>query len=95
MENKKKGERMQLRSNKGVFVLDVRYQDGDTGEITLDCGAGVSVWPKGHKQDLLRVGPKKEGLRLVAANGTTIENVGQAKVVFRGVAPAAPFIGQP
>ena len=95
VENKKTGERMQLRSKKGVFVFDVKYQDGDTGEITLDSGAGVSVWPKGHKQELIRVGPKKEGLKLVAANGTIIENVGQTRVVFRGVAPAAPFSGQP
>ena len=54
------------------------------------------MWPKGHKENILHVGPRKEGLRMVAANGTTIENVGQTKVVFRGVAPeVAPFSGQP
>ena len=96
VENVKTGERMQLRIKKGVFVFDVQYQDGDSGEITLDSGAGVSVWPKGLKQSLLRVGPRKEGLKMVAANGTTIENVGQTKVVFRGVAPqTACFSGQP
>ena len=61
IENVKTGERMRLRKKKGVFVFDVKYQDGDSGEITLDSGAGVSVWPKGHKQNILRVGPKKEG----------------------------------
>ena len=87
---------MQLRKKKGVFVFDVQYQDGDSGEITLDTGAGVSVWPKGLKQDILRVGPKREGLKMVAANGTNIENIGQTKVVFRGVAPeTACFSGQP
>ena len=95
VENKKTSERMQLRSKKGVFVFDVKYQNGDTGEITLDSGAGVSVWPKGHKRELIRVGPKKEGLKLVAANGTAIENIGQTKLIFQGVAPTAPFSGQP
>ena len=95
VENKRTGEKMQLRSKKGVFVFDVKYQDGDTGEITLDSGAGVSVWPKDHKRNLISLGPKKEGLKLVAANGTAIENVGQAKVIFQGVAPTAPFSGQP
>ena len=96
IENVKTGERMQLRKKKGVFVFEVKYQDGDSGEITLDSGAGVSVWPKGHKQSLLRVGPRQEGLKMVAANGTAIENVGQTKVVFRGVAPeTSSFSGQP
>ena len=95
VENKKTGERMQLRSKKGVFVLDVKYQDGETGEITLDSGAGVSVWPKGHKQELIRVGPKKQGLKLVAANGISIQNIGQTKVIFRGVSAVVPFSGRP
>ena len=92
----KTGERIKLRKKKGVYVFDVQYEDGDSGEITLDSGAGVSVWPKDLKQSRLRVGPKKEGLKMVAANGTTIENVGQTKVVFRAVAPQmASFSGQP
>ena len=96
IENVKTRERIQLGRQKGVFVFDVEYQDGDSGEITLDSGAGVSVWPKGHKEHIVHVGPRNEGLRMVAANGTTIENVGQTKVVFRGVAPeVAPFSGQP
>ena len=96
IENTKTGERMQLRVKKGVFVFDVEYQDGDRGEITLDSGAGVSVWPKGLKKHLLHVGPKKEGLKMVAANGTAIENIGQTKVIFRGVASgASSFSGQP
>ena len=46
IENIKTGERMKVRVKKGVYVVDVRYEDGKTGVITLDSGAGVSVWPK-------------------------------------------------
>ena len=51
--------------------------------MTLDSGASVSVWPRA----LLPVAtmePKKEGLRMVAANGTPIKNYGQKLIKFRG-----------
>ena len=67
-----------------MYVFDVKYQDGEEGTITLDSGAGVSVWPKEWAQYVTRTGPKKQGLKMVAANGTPIENVGQAKLVFKG-----------
>ena len=93
IENVKMGEKMRLREQKGVYVFDVKYQDGEEGTITLDSGAGVSVWPKEWAQYATETGPKKPGLKMVAANGTPIENVGQAKVVFKGRAPQ-PFSGQ-
>ena len=37
--------------------------------------------------------PKKPGLKMIAANGTPIENVGRAKVVLRGRKP--PGFGGP
>ena len=53
----------------------------------MDSGAGVSVWPKEWAQYATETGPEKPGLRMVAANGTPIENVGRAKVVLRGKMP--------
>ena len=53
----------------------------------IDSGAGVSVWPKKMKRDILRLGPRDQSLKMVAANGTAIENVGQTKVVFKGWVP--------
>ena len=46
IENLKTGENMRLRTQKGVFVLDVKCQNGEEGAITLASGAGVSIWPK-------------------------------------------------
>ena len=39
------GERIGLRVEKGTFVFDVEFMDGEAGTITLDSGAGVNVWP--------------------------------------------------
>ena len=71
----------------------MQYRDGEEGAITLDSGAGVSVWPKEWAHYAMETMPKKPGLKMIAANGTPIENVGQAKVVFKGRAPQ-PFSGQ-
>ena len=87
IENLQTGEKMKLRTQKGVFVIDVKYQNGEEGTITLDSGAGVSVWPKAWAQYAEEVGPKKPGLKMIAANGTAIENVGRAKVVIKGRKP--------
>jgi hypothetical protein len=78
------GEKMQLRKEKGVYVFDVKFEDDETAVITLDSGAGVNVWPKGMKNDI-KLEPRQEGLRMIAANGTAIENVGTKKISFRGL----------
>ena len=82
IENKATGEKMPLRKEKGVYVFDVKYEDGSTGTITLDSGAGVSVWPVGQLKNI-PMQPKKTGLRMVAANGTEIKNLGQKTIRFR------------
>ena len=87
VENVRTGERMRLREQKGVYVFDVRYHDGEEGTITLDSGAGVSVWPKDMADYAAEMLPKKPNLKMVAANGTPIENYGRAKVVLRGRKP--------
>ena len=87
VENVRTGERMRLREQKGVYVFDVRYHDGEEGTITLDSGAGVSVWPKDMADYAAEMLPKKPNLEMVAANGTPIENYGRAKVVLRGRKP--------
>ena len=87
VENMKTGERMRLREQKGVYVFDVQYRGGEEGTITLDSGAGVSVWPQEMADYAAEMLPKKPNLRMVAANGTPIENYGRAKVVLRGRKP--------
>ena len=87
VENVKTGERMRLREQKGVYVFDVQYRGGEEGTITLDSGAGVSVWPKEMADYAAEMLPKKPNLKMIAANGTPIENYGRAKVVLRGRKP--------
>ena len=87
VENAKTGERMRLREQKGVYVFDAQYNDGEEGTITLDSGAGVSVRPKEWVHYATETMPKKPGLKMIAANGTPIENVGRAKVVLKGRRP--------
>jgi hypothetical protein len=82
------GERMHLRKEKGVYVFDVELEDGDKSTITLDSGAGVNVWPRGHK-DNIPMEAKNEHLRMFAANGTRIEHDGTKQVRFKGI--ASPF----
>ena len=87
VENILTGERMLLKRDKGTFVFEVEYtDDGEMGNITLDSGAGVSVWPRKMKENLKTL-PKKKGLSMVAANGTKIENYGQKLITFKGVQP--------
>ena len=51
--------------------------------MTLDSGAGVNVWPKGHLPEV-KMEPKMKGLKMIAAIGSSIENFGQKTVAFRG-----------
>ena len=83
-ENRKTGERMKLKVKDGTYVFDVQYKDGEVDEFTLDSGAGVNVWPQGRREDIPMM-PKRSGLRMCAANGTEIQNLGRKIVQFRGV----------
>ena len=65
-------------------MFEVQYlDDGKTGCITFDSGAGVSVWPKSMKENIETL-PKAVGLNMVAANGTRIANYGQKLIKFKG-----------
>ena len=83
IENEVTGERIGLKIRKGSFVMDVMYADRSMGEITLDSGAGGSVWPE-HLQREVRMGPAEKGLRMKAANGTPIESLGTKVIKFKG-----------
>ena len=83
--NKDTKERMAVRIENGVYVMDVCYDDDTVDVITLDSGAGCNVWPKGRRAGQnSKTMPKKAGVGMVAANGTPIEYHGQRQVRFRG-----------
>ena len=83
VENLKTGEKLLLREERGVYVMDVEYESGAVGCITLDSGAGVSVWPK--QLGTAGMMPAEKGLRMVAANGTEIRNMGRKLVKFKAL----------
>jgi hypothetical protein len=87
--NLQTGEMMAMRKEAGTFVFDVEYAKGVKDAITMDSGAGVSVWPKAKATDGV-IMPKREGLQLVAANGNDIWNYGQTVVKFRGMSRKLP-----
>jgi hypothetical protein len=86
IENIASGERLAMRVERGTYVFDVEYEDGKEGSITLDSGAGVNVWPMDLQKGVPMM-PKQKGLKMLAANGTEIENLGRKLIKFRGVAP--------
>ncbi len=57
-------------------MFEVELETGAEEKVTLDSGAGVSVWPKGKAKEV-PMRPKLPGLRMWAANGTEIKNIGQ------------------
>ena len=90
IENLSTGERMAVRVLNDVYVFDVELDDDTRDVVTLDSGAGCSVWPKGRHAGKSKMQPRKKGVGMVAANGTPIQHYGQRKVCFKGVkAPPA------
>lgn len=49
--NLQTGEKMAVRREAWTFVFDVECARGGTDAITMDSGAGVSVWPKSKVTD--------------------------------------------
>ena len=87
------GEKINLRVERRVYVFDAKFADGTTGAMALDSGAGVNVWPKDWWNDA-KMEQKAPGLKMVAANGTEIANLGQKVIRFNAIKPA-DFAGQP
>ena len=74
IQNISTGEHIKLTEEKGTYVFDVVLDETkEVGQVTLDSGAGVSVWPR-NKMKGVKLLPKQKGLRMVAANGTEIVN---------------------
>jgi hypothetical protein len=86
IENIKTGERMKMRIERGTYMFDVMYAGGSEGSITLDSGAGVNVWPEGMLP-AVPLRPPEPGLRMTAANGSEIPNIGSKLIEFQGFEP--------
>ena len=90
IENKSTGEKMSLRIENETYVYDVQLEDGSVVAVTMDSGAGCSVWPKGKPAGKSILEPRKPGMKMTAANGTDIGYYGQRTIRFRGI-DASPF----
>ena len=100
IQNIKTGNRVEMRREKGLYVLDVGFVEDDRkecdGQIVVDSGAGGNVMPR----NALRGGKmraRKEGIRFVAANGEEMGNFGTKNVRFRpksGVSTEGDFRGR-
>ena len=84
------GEKIALRVERGVYVFDAKHEDGPTGTMALDSGAGVNVRSQDWWSDA-PMEPKALGLKMAAANGTEIANLGQKVIKFNAI---QPFAGQ-
>ena len=93
IQNIATGEKINLRVDRGVYVFDVKFDDGTSGAMALDSGAGVNVWPKDWWNEA-KMEQKIPGLKMVAANGTEIANFGQKVIRFNAIKPS-DFAGQP
>jgi hypothetical protein len=82
IENEKTGQRMPLRVDRGTFVFDVTYVGN--GTITLDSWAGVNVCPESLLQEV-PMRPPETGLKMTAANGTSIPSRGTKVIEFSPV----------
>ena len=85
IENKQTGEKMSMRIENETYVYDVQLEDGSVVTVTMDSGAGCSVWPRGKPAGKSVLEPKKPGMRMTAANGTDIGYYGQRTIRFRGI----------
>ena len=86
IENGETGEKIGLRVEKGTYVFDVEVKGGEASTITLDSGAGVNVWPD-RLQKHVPMQPRDPRLRMMAANGSEIENLGSKLIHFKGYEP--------
>ncbi len=90
IENLVTGEKLVTRIERGTYVFDVEFANGESGTITPDSGAGVNVWPKDMLPGLPTMA-KEPGLCVTAANGTSIGYLGTKMVQFRGITQQPGF----
>ena len=75
------------RVERGVYVFDAKHEDGTTGVMALDSGAGVNAWPQDWWNNA-KMEPKAPGLNMVTASGTEIANLGQKVIKFNAIQPS-------
>jgi hypothetical protein len=93
IQNLATGEKMSVRVVNDVYVFDVELDDKTKDVITLDSGAGCSVWPRGRHSGTSKMSPGG-GCKMIAANGSPIEHYGQRRVSFKGIQAEPAIFGR-
>ena len=83
IQNVGSGNKIYMRKQRGSFVVDGQFGDGQWKQITVDSAAEESVCPKGWGEQF-GTKPVEENKRLnfVSANGGKIEHYGERKVIL-------------
>jgi len=83
IQSVRSGDQIYMRKQRGSFVIDGQFGDGEWKDITIDSAAEESVCPKdwGKQFGTVQVEEDKK-LRFVSANGGKIEHYGERKVVL-------------
>ena len=101
IQSKLTGQEMDLRSEHGVYKLDVVFLNGETAEkgtIIVDSGAADNVMPADGLQEV-PMGSKDRNVNFSTASGKPMANYGRKDVEFVPVAfweseYGTPFQGQ-
>ena len=93
IQNLATGEKMSVRVVNDVYVFDVELDDKTKDVITLDSGAGCSVWPRGRHSGTSKMSPGG-GCKMIAANGSPIKHYGQRRVSFKGLQAEKAIFGR-
>ena len=83
IQSVRSGDKIYMRKQRGSFVIDGQFGDGEWKDITIDSAAEESVCPKdwGKQFGTVQVQEDRK-LKFVSANGGKIEHYGERKVVL-------------
>ena len=101
IKSKRTGQEMDLKSENGVYVLEVIFLNGETaekGKIIIDSGAADNVMPANELKSV-PMSERDRSVNFTTASGKPMQNYGRKDVAF---VPAAfwesecgyPFQGQ-
>ena len=83
IQNVGSGNKIYMRKQRGSFVVDGQFGDGQWKQVTVDSAAEESVCPKGWGEQFgTKPVEESKKLNFVSANGGKIEHYGERKVIL-------------
>ncbi len=82
IQNERTGEKIMMRPNgKGSYLMDLKFENGDITEVTVDRGAEESVCPRWWGQQY-GTPPAKVWMNLNGAGGHSLGHFGERTVLM-------------